>query len=415
MAPLFTLLSPSSLATTTAVTLITYTQHPDKTITLKHGHNPTPKWPTTPLAIRIGIEDQEYNDGAYAGFPSGDTSPNLVFDLAPKTQSHFLRLLNLLLRKRENSPARNSTVIPSSPSVSALQAADEEMFSQTGISAIGNACLRQVLVLVALRGAVVDASAYDAVVRYLAESGEPPERPSLSFEIDQNMAALPISTEAALVRKGWWTPRGFHASNYGLWRLWGRTNETEETWKELFDAMVQAGYFHGDEWKYTREAMKRSVVKRVAEVGAVGLMEYVLDALPLGEMDKGVECDLLCAAVSNGVEMMEFLLDRGLDPNLVDDRVSSYRGWPSTTALHVAVESGKAEVVKLLLERGVKMIEMYGSSPLQLASRQVDREPARETRKEVLQLLESCLRERGLPLNHVDKPTFLPGTKRPGK
>lgn len=306
IAPLFTILPSSSLPNALPSNLITYTQHSDKTIAAKHGYDPEFNWPTTPLAIRIGLEDQEYNDGLYAGFPSGDTSPVLIFGFSPETQSHLSGLLNLL--QGGASPA-------GSLSLSAFQAADSEMLSHTGISPISNPYLRQVLLLLCLRGALANPEKYNPIVHQLASAGPPLDVSvsKLSFPIDQNMANLPYKTEAALIGNGWWTPYGFHATNLGLSRLWGKKDETEETWKELFDAMVEAGYFHGEKWSGNIiKQMRRSVLTRVAEVGAAGLMGRVLEAVSIKEMDKGEKRDLLRRAALNGVEMVDFLANRGI-------------------------------------------------------------------------------------------------------
>ncbi|KAK5661886.1 hypothetical protein OQA88_9994 [Cercophora sp. LCS_1] len=324
--PLFTLLSPSTLSTITG-TVITYTQHPvNKTITADNGYKSTPTWPaTTAFAIRIRFADTEYNDGLYAGFPSGDTGKTLVFDLAPETQSHFIRLVNLLHSRHEAAHSQDDeTKAPTEMVLSVpLQAADDKMLAETGISAVKDRFLRQVLLAIALRGAGLDPGAYDDVVEFLASAGQPP-RALLSYDMDETRVSFPQGVQIALVKNKWWTPERHHV--HWIRTLWDKNDAEEHEWRGLFDAMAEAGWFQDVRWRHVRQEARRRVLDRVAMVGSVGLMGHVLGVLKLEELDAGFQCDLLGSAVYNGVEMMGFLLDRGLDPDLVDDRASNFRG-----------------------------------------------------------------------------------------
>lgn len=91
------------------------------------------------------------------------------------------------------------------------------------------------------------------------------------------------------------------------------------------------------------------------------LEQLILEGANLNDLDVDGRTPLMHAVLGNGADaaMVEFLLQRGADPN-VHDRLL---GW---TALHYAVRDQKAAIVAILLERGAHADEedVFGDTPL---------------------------------------------------
>ena len=188
--------------------------------------------------------------------------------------------------------------------------------------------------------------------------------------------------------------------------------------KDMVDVMREIGFLRQPEGRL-------ELVQTVARHGTLELMTYVIEsgAVPVGSLLKGDLCRVLACATGGSrqfgcedadkVEMVRFLLDvkgedgaKVFDPNVVNyGRVKTLKE-KNLLALHEAIRGGNKDVVRLLLERGAKMVgDYHGVGPLDLAEQQKNKYG--RVWEEIVQLLEAWLEERGLPSGHVDEPSVL--------
>ncbi|KAK3363128.1 hypothetical protein B0T25DRAFT_526363 [Lasiosphaeria hispida] len=158
--------------------------------------------------------------------------------------------------------------------------------------------------------------------------------------------------------------------------------------------------------------MRTEALKSVARTGTVELMRYVLQRIPLASISKRQACWLLPeAAMGPGrAAMLVFLLDRGLDPNALAYARPCAAGQRNPVALHNAVQYGDDKMVKLLLDRGAKLIwDVNGKTVMAMAEDRAKK--ARSSQHppggKNVRLLEKWLKERGFPRDHADEPTLV--------
>lgn len=174
---------------------------------------------------------------------------------------------------------------------------------------------------------------------------------------------IPAGVHAALVKAGWEQPSQTlltHAANC----------PDGEGGLALFSALRGAGYedWMSDSW------CKEDLPDRALHLGSPRILRYLWDVYSINEY---FESNLLIKAVesrqSGGVEMINWLLEQGLDVNYmriplhpdpeirgVDPRDRAERDWAyrhrpwssKKTALHAAAWKGNMEAARFLLERG---------------------------------------------------------------
>lgn len=109
---------------------------------------------------------------------------------------------------------------------------------------------------------------------------------------------------------------------------------------------------------------------------------------------------LATAADTQQVDMVRFWLDQGPEPNVVllyaDECPGN--GSPIHAAIHLAIRWGNTEIIKLLLDHGVKMLkDSMGRTPFGKARY--------HNQEDAVKLLERHLREKALGLDHFDERT----------
>lgn len=191
----------------------------------------------------------------------------------------------------------------------------------------------------------------------------PPPREQCLFTMSHpslpEVRDIPAGVHAALVNTGW-----EDASNT-MFHIAARCPIAEDG-IGLFNVLRNAGL---DAWT-TNSHYKRTIPAIALAVGVPAVLQYVRDVYSTTDP---VIPDMLISAVearkSGGVEMITWLLDQGLDINYLrvpgpeprtDPRDQAERDWalrqrPTSekkTALHAAAYKGNAEAVQFLLERG---------------------------------------------------------------
>jgi hypothetical protein len=295
---------------------------------------------------------------------------------------------------------------PASDAVANLKAADAAMISAVGISAIASPLLRELLLSTAHRASNTD------LVVHLATAGPPSTAKETHLlracldrgsEVGMVGPALPRAVEAALVKGRWYRPET-PTWSMDLVSRCCEVGDDEAGAKELFDALVEAGFF-------ASEKQRARALVLLASGGSADMMEHALAKVPLASVSKRHASEVLCAAVGVGAARVRMVLNQGVDPNVASRWDMPGKPWAEGLALHMAVQSGNEQVVKLLLEHGAKMVPNgQGQSPLVIAEARLAQEEGTDTeRAEIICLLEAWLETRKLPRDHEDMPTFVDG------
>ncbi|KAJ4367228.1 hypothetical protein N0V85_009168 [Neurospora sp. IMI 360204] len=287
------------------------------------------------------------------------------------------------------------------------------------------------------------------LVKMLASSGGPPPPP----ETNNNTRSIipwyrdwmpnswsseyppPFDVEAVLIRSRWRSPHLFG------WKLL-RTGHEMQPLKTLLDAFKEVGYLDTQEGKVETlmslaEGQGTDPLQpwesRPREVGLVveairttttttptttppppppSLRDALtkldrLKILPRAAQNKGNKellAWLLDDADKQGGNLREALNTanylQGGSPTNRNKRV-----WLRNYVLHTAILSGDADMVKLLLERGAKMLRNNeGRTPLAFARVLLGSRITYPGMKEKVEVLEGWLRERGLDSEYWDEP-----------
>lgn len=299
-------------------------------------------------------------------------------------ESHIFALLELARKERGPHAVGN------------FRTADAKLLSTKGISAIATPVLRELLISAAYRAVNTD------LLPFLALSGPPGAAQQTDqirnwIDVGGDTGArppeLPRSVEAALIRGKWCHPET-KTWEIDLLTRCCKPEGDDDGAKELFDAHVEVGFFKGG------RNTSRALVMFAGAESAV-MRQYALERIQLASVPKGHVKEALFAAVRRGAEAVKMVLDIGADPNMVSG---------GQAPLHLAIQAGDEEMVKLLLERGAKMVPNgQGQTPLLLAEKmQKDRAGNNESAA-VVKLLEDWLETRGLPRNHADGPKPVEG------
>ncbi|KAK4186387.1 hypothetical protein QBC35DRAFT_501445 [Podospora australis] len=331
----------------------------------------------------------------------------LVFDLSNTTRDHFFRILDTI-----------KFFSGSMDVLTAFQKADEEMQAATtgGISATDDPLLRELCMVIAFRrnairnaghgeyrSRKVPATLMD-LIKFLVEVGPPPVQTEQTkflreyLNSGEHMLGLPLGVMAALIRHGWSIPPGGEVFPRLCYLRCKDDGDTDEGRRELFDAIASNKV-------YFTKTNKRSILSYLAQWGKPSMMEYALKTIDLNEFDEGEVVRLLSIASAwNKIDMVEFILDLGRDPNAVVDR------HRSNTALHGAVDQRDAEKAKLLLDRGAKMVpDWYGKKTPLARARELDGHDGWRAGEvaALVKIFEDWLTERGLPFDHADEPNIV--------
>ncbi|KAL0471577.1 hypothetical protein QR685DRAFT_552151 [Neurospora intermedia] len=244
----------------------------------------------------------------------------------------------------------------------------------------------------------------------------------------------PHDVEAVLIRTRWRAPR------FWAWKLLGTGHEIEPL-KTLLDAFEEVGYLDTQEGKVQTlvslvEGQGTDLLKpsksRPREVGVVvEALRYTLalctpptTSPPPSLRDALTKLDrlkiLLPAVQKKGnKELLAWLFDdadnQGGGLREVLNTANYIRGpspenrmkrvWLQNYVLHTAVCRGDVDMVKLLLERGAKMLrDDEGRTPLEFARMLSGSRIRYHEIQEKVDVLERWLRERGLDSEYWDEP-----------
>ncbi|KAH7635798.1 hypothetical protein B0T09DRAFT_390565, partial [Sordaria sp. MPI-SDFR-AT-0083] len=283
---------------------------------------------------------------------------------------------------------------------------------------------------------------YTNLVKHIALSG-PPSSDSVSphtqflrdwigqccVEYHSSLRPFPYDVEAALIRTRWRS-----SAAYGL-ELLVANDVSEAEKKDLLDAFKEVGFLdtakgrltllqklaEGQEWDHAKRHPPKS---RSNNALSIRLIEYALSScFPAGldslqAMSRTDRRKILpyAGGYTGNEEILKYLLDNGLEEvlNIVTCPAPKSIGiaWEDCLVLHRAVLWGDISMVKLLLDRGARMLQDdRGKTPLLLAedknhSISVPGDPTKdvEGREEKAELIKAKLKERGLPQGHVDEP-----------
>lgn len=128
--------------------------------------------------------------------------------------------------------------------------------------------------------------------------------------------------------------------------------------KELFQALIDVGFIVCEPELYQAAI---GVVEAASSGGSLPTLEYILTKIPLDKIPVSGSALYIPSAAARGMKgVVEFWLDRGLDPNVIvfyrDAHPDS--GTTRQVAIDCAIRGGHTEVIKLLLGRGAKMVKL---------------------------------------------------------
>ncbi|KAK4206593.1 hypothetical protein QBC37DRAFT_458347 [Rhypophila decipiens] len=368
--------------------------------------------PSKPNGITVQFPDTS-NQGLS---PYGQEREHIIFDMNPTTQ--IPQIMTLLSIARSDSP----DLVPQ------FVEADNAHPIWPG-TALSHPLLRELLLVMALRSFLMQAyrlaPGAEDLVKHIASSGPPvvphgvPRAHGEPFvsvfhrgwiwndegskHVQTWGLRLRLDVEAALVRGGWRDPKKgveYLAPGPPPFSPWdeGKKLRPQEEEKnsgmcELVDALLDVGYLDTND-------KRADVLAKVARYGVLRDVEFTLGKIERDSISLAQECEILPAAAAGGkgrADVLEFLLNSGLDPNTVSQ-------GNKRTALHVAIRHGDVDMLRVLLEAGANMVkdEEWGL-PIEAAEGLVDREDGAAK----VALLERWLEERGLPRDHVDLPVFV--------
>jgi len=374
----------------------------DNQIVIKAGYNAKRQWSTEHDVVKVDFWDEK-------GFLGDTMHEYYVFDVDPATSKPSSCLHQFSNIARKQTRLAESSMLTSAEchifallelarkergpnAVAHFRAADARMLSVKGISAIATPVLRELLISAAYRAVNKD------LIPFLALSG-PPGTAQETYQIRNwidvggetgaRPPELPRSVEAALIRGGWCNAETKTWEIDLLTRCCNPEGD-EDGAKELFDAHVEVGFF-----KRGRNTSRALVMFAGAESAV--MRQYALERTPLASVPKGHVNRALLSAVRRGAGAVKTMLDIGADPNMVSE---------GQAALHLAIQVGDEETVKLLLERGAQMVpDGQGQTPLLLAEKMQKERAGNNGSAAIAKPLEDWLEARGLPRDHADVPT----------
>ena len=283
------------------------------------------------------------------------------------------------------------------------------------------------------------------------DAGDTQKEPRIRFFRDwiadgsSTPSLLPHAVEAAVIRGGWRHPkvRGLSTLRFPPSEHDGGRDAWSAAAKDLLDAFREVGYLDTSagrrrtiqELASGREILNAGYPHSPAWATAnnefcIEMIKYVLVSLNLKSVRDALSKpdrlrDLLPSAACHpgNREMLEFLLGESwgileetlnsmhYELNWVGGAASGSERWVRKVVLmHETIRWGDAEMVKLLLDRGAKMLRDDGhgdkaekKTPLMVAEELGENNQG----KEKIELLLKALRERGLGRDHWDEPDEL--------
>lgn len=229
--------------------------------------------------------------------------------------------------------------------------------AEAGVYIIQNSLLREVLLSLCVQGAGLDnqRSAYEDLIRFLASQG-PPSNDDVTFVVRHRIwdahgvGKLHISTVVALVNNDWWPvteSKMIQPISMAAGHVFRAARDEAKHQIQLFDLLVERG---------CAQAMRddfRHLMWIAVEHTSLEALEHIFQTIPLTPTLPDWQADELVPRCASGgtepsrVEMLQFLLDRGLGVNAV----SRDSGGSLVTALHSAARRGDLAAVSLLWDR----------------------------------------------------------------
>ncbi|KAK1776293.1 hypothetical protein QBC45DRAFT_333190, partial [Copromyces sp. CBS 386.78] len=206
---------------------------------------------------------------------------------------------------------------------------------------------------------------------------------------------FPYNVETALIRNRW-----RHSAGQGL-KLLVANHASEASKKILLDTLKEVGFLDPAEGRLT--------TLQILNARNIKLIKYVLSScFPAGSdsfqtMSKNGRRKILphAALYLGNEEILMYLLDNGLEEVLNTANYPPRKSYGTKVeesfVLHLAIRRGDMNMVKMLFDRGTRMLQdENGRTQLLVAEN-------KSMIKEKAELMKATLKERGLPREHFDE------------
>ncbi|KAH8886456.1 hypothetical protein GQ53DRAFT_809724 [Thozetella sp. PMI_491] len=289
-------------------------------------------------------------------------------------------------------------------SIDEIEVLDRDMESETGLSAIGNSFLLEVLVTVA-----ISTQNYELAKGLVVKGRSPPrELTSHAWLLREEGFSLPLELVTLFLDHHWLHPKRTHA-----FRAMRHDDSTAAI--ALLDTLVAREFLPAFDEKHGFPSDPREFWESGVRRGSVETLRHAITIIPVQTAVTSVwdKHNIARAAFGrpNASDLLQFLVDQQvLD---VNDETHTFYGMPEPrpiglldparnafvshpeTALHVAVQLNRPENVQWLLEHGAKInYDGAGKTPFERA--------VLCNLYRVVAFFARYFEEKGLPFEYVD-------------